>query len=285
MFSFCSRMKTASEIWEKMGTRSEDEVKQVLRLAGLKRTGRFPVKAAVEGDGAENRFMLRCLGTMGCTVTRTWEKGIPAFSVSAEADYLTARDESGTILMPEQLLTAVCLIEMEHGCGKVAVPDDASAAVDLVAAGFGRLALRPGRDGAPARQLYARLPWLWDGVMGAVRICSRLSLTGERLEELMDKTPRFTAQKREVPLNCDGKQVVDELARGFRRQTKGCGLRLQTGGGWVYLQPSPLRQAVEVMAESADMEAAGELCDLYVRRVELADRELNGEKGGNKDEK
>lgn len=282
MFSFQSRIKPVSE---RLKTGSEEELKQVLRLAKLKRTGMFPVKAAVEGDGPENRFMRCCLRKMGCIVTQNWEKGIPAFSISAGADYLTARDESGTILMPEQLLTAVCLIEMEHGCGKVAVPDDASAAVDLVAAGFGRTALRLGRDGVPARQLYGRLPWLWDGVMGAVRICSRLSLTGERLEELMDKTPRFTAQKREVVLRCDGKRVVDELARGCHRQARGGGLRLKTGEGWIYLRPSSLGQAVQVMAESADMEAAGELCDLYVRRVELADRELKREEVRNKSEK
>ena len=78
---------------------------------------------------------------------------MPAFSGLHGGLYLSAQDESGTLLDPGQLLTLVCLIEMEDGGGRVAVPDGASAAVDLVAAGFHGTALRLGRDGEQALSL------------------------------------------------------------------------------------------------------------------------------------
>ena len=87
---------------------------------------------------------------------------------------------------------------MEDGGGRVAVPDGASAAVDLVAAGFHGTALRLGRDGEQALSLYAALPWLRDAAFAAARICSRMGSSGEKLEALMSKTPRFSSWKRET---------------------------------------------------------------------------------------
>ena len=227
---------------------------------------------AVSGERPEARGLKQCLRLLGCRVEDRWRKGIPEFGAAHGGFYLTARDERGSILEPEQLLPLLCLLEMEHGGGAVAVPDGASAAAELVAAGFGGTCLRLGRDGIRARRLYASLPWLWDAAFAAVRLVSRMSATGERLEALMARTPRFSLRKREVSLLHDRARVMRALAGEPGREVVGDGLRLRAGNGWVFLTPHTRRQALRVVAESPDLELAAELCDLYVGRAMRADR-------------
>ena len=181
-----------------------------------------------------------------------------------------------------QLLTLVTLIEMENGSGKVAVPAGATAAVDLVAAGYGGRVLRLERDGPQAQTLYAQRPWLWAAPSAAARICARMGVSGQRLETLISKTPRFCAWKREVPLTAQRAQVMEALARSCGRPLRGEGLRLRTGGGWVWLAPLARRSALRVVAEGPDLELAAELCDFYAGQAAEADRALSDREGGKK---
>lgn len=154
------------------------------------------------------------------------------------------------------------------------MPDGASAAVDLVAAGFHGTALRLGRDGEQALSLYAALPWLRDAAFAAARICSRIGSSGEKLEALMSKTPRFSSWKREVPLHGNRGLLMQTLAEG-KAAAGGEGVRIHTGNGWVYLVPLSRRPALRILAESPDLEVAAELCDFYAGRAAQLDRELS----------
>ncbi len=174
-----------------------------------------------------------------------------------------------------QLLGVLALIEMENGTGKVAVPAGASAAVELVAAGYGGTVLRLDRDGEQAATLYAAQPWLRQAPAAAVRICSRMAISGQKLEALVAKTPRFSSWRREVPLVSDRGQVMQALARESARQPAGEGLRLRTGSGWVYLTPIARRSALRVIAEGPDLELAAELCDFYAGRAAEVDRSIS----------
>ena len=241
------------------------------------RLHRFPMRSitvAVPGSAPADRAIRQALSSLGCTVLDRWRKGVPAFSGLHGGLYLSAQDESGTLLDPGQLLTLVCLIEMEDGGGRVAVPDGASAAVDLVAAGFHGTALRLGRDGEQALSLYAALPWLRDAACAAARICSRMGSSGEKLEALMSKTPRFSSWKREVPLHGNRGLLMQTLAEG-KAAAGGEGVRIHTGNGWVYLVPLSRRPALRILAESPDLEVAAELCDFYAGRAAQLDRELS----------
>lgn len=247
------------------------------RQGGLRRGAMHTVTAAATGKSPADRSLRQSLSLLGCGVAEEWRKGIPAFWARRGGFYLAARDERGTELEPEQLLPLICMIELENGSGEVAVPDGASAAVDLVCAGLGGQALRLGRDGQRAREIYAAQPWLRDAAFAAARICARMSMTGESLEALMRKTPRFSARKREIPLSADRGKVMRELAREHSRDMEGEGLRIRTGNGWVYLVPLARRRALRVVAESADMELADELCDFYAGRCARADRAALGQ--------
>lgn len=259
---------------EKISCGPREYFRDGARRCALRRLGRRNLTVAVPGNTAPDRALRGMLEELGCTVTDRWRQGVPEFRASHGGFLLTARDERGAMLTGQQLLAMAALVELEHGGGRLAVPDDASAAVELVAAGFGKTVRRLGRDGEQARQLYRALPWLRDAAFAAARLCARLAATGERLEQLAAKTPRFSGWRREVTLAGDRAAVMARLAAGLGPECRvGEGLRLRDRGGWVYLVPLARRAAVRVMAESDDMELAAELCDFYAGRVAEADRE------------
>ena len=231
-------------------------------------------RVAVEGNDPAARALRSVLEELGCVVIEQWRRGIPAFRADYGGLRLSARDESGALLSPRQLLAMVVLVELEHGAGCAAVPEDAGAAAELIARGCGKSVLRLGRDGERAVELYRTQPWLRDAAFAAARLCSRMARSGERLEQLAAKTPRLCAWRREVSVTRGRGELMRLLAqRAGADGEVGTGLRVRTGGGWVYLTPLTRRRAVKVVAESADMEIAAELCDLYADKI----RRLDGE--------
>lgn len=259
-------------------TTSADYARDAARRGALFRTLRRAPEVAVTGNSPADRAIRTALEELGCKVSSRWRKGIPAFSGSRGGFRLTAQDESGAILPARQLLTMVALVELENGEGRLAVPAQTSAALELVAAGFGKRVLRLGKDGERARQTYGELPWLRDATFAAVRLCARMGASGERLEQLNAKIPRFCVWRREVPLAADWNEIIRRLADEVREPALiGTGVRLQTGGGWVYLMPVEYRAALKIVAEGADMDLAAELCDFYAEKAAKLDRKLERE--------
>ncbi len=259
---------------EKISCGPQEYFRDGARRCMLRRLSRRSVTVAIPGGSAPDRALRGMLEELGCSVTDRWRQGIPEFRASHGGFLLTARDERGVTLTAPHLLAMAALVELEHGGGRLAVPDDASAAVELVAAGFGKTVQRLGRDGEQARQLYRSLPWLRDAAFAAARLCARMAVTGERLEQLAGKTPRFSGWRREVTLTGQRATVMARLTSELGPNCRvGEGLRLRDRGGWVYLVPLARRRAVRVVAESDDMELAAELCDLYANRVAELDRE------------
>ncbi len=264
---------------ERLSAGPGDYAQDAARRSNLRRVSLRSVRVAVTGHTPADRAIRLVLEKLGCQVSDQWKRGIPAFTGSHGGFRLSARDESGALLSPQQLLAMVALVELENGGGRLAVPDDASAALELIAAGFDKTVLRLGRDGEQARQLYRTLPWLRDAAFAAARLCARMAATGERLEQLCAKTPRFSSWKREVPLVRDRGEIMRELTiQAGRDAVTGEGLRLRSRGGWVYLVPLSRRAAVKVVAEGPDLEMAAELCDFYAAQVSKLDGDRTGRK-------
>ena len=251
-----------------------DYARDAARRSALSRGQHRLPRVAVEGNDPAARALRSVLEELGCVVVEQWRRGIPAFRADYGGLRLSARDESGVLLSPRQLLAMAVLVELEHGSGCAAVPEDAGVAAELIARGCGKPVLRLGRDGERAVELYRTQPWFRDAAFAAARLCSRMARTGERLEQLAAKTPRLCAWRREVSVSRGRGELMRLLAqRAGTECESGSGLRLRTGGGWVYLTPLARRRAVRVVAESADMEIAAELCDLYADKI----RRLDGE--------
>lgn len=249
--------------------------RQTVEQAGLHRPALRRVTVAVGTDTPEDRCLRTALSVLGCKLEEVWRPGIVAFHAQRGGFVLTAQDERGAVVDGSQLLVLLALIEMENGSGKVAVPAGASAAVELVAAGYGGTVLRLDRDGEQASTLYAAQPWLHQAPAAAVRICARMAISGQKLEHLTSKTPRFSSWRREVPLTSDRGRVMQALAQENARNPVGEGLRMRTGNGWVYLTPLARRSALRIMAEGPDLELAAELCDFYAGRAAEIDRAIS----------
>ena len=261
----------------------EQWAKRTVETAGLHRPALRRITAAVGDSTPEDRALRLALTALGCKLEREWRPGIPAFRAQRGGFLLTAQDERGAMVDPGQMLALLTLIEMENGSGKVAVPPGASAAVELVAAGYGGTVLRLDRDGKQAQELCAAQPWLRQAPAAAVRICARMAAAGQKLEALVAKTPRFSAWRREVPLSSDRGQVMQALAREHARKPAGEGLRMRTGSGWIYLTPIARRSALRIIAEGPDLELAAELCDFYAGRAAEIDREISEQCAQEKD--
>lgn len=259
---------------ERLEVTPEQVGEAVARQASLGHAPLRRVCAAVGKDTAEDRAVREALLALGCHLEEQWRPGIPAFFASHGGFRLMARDERGALLDSGQLLTLAVLIEMENGLGRAAVPQQATAAVELVAAGYSGTILRLGRDGGEARRLYAEQPWLWSAPSAAARICARMGTAAQSLETLVSKTPRFSAWKREVPLSANRGAVMEALARERGCTPQGDGLRLRSGEGWVYLAPLARRSALRVVAEGPDLELAAELCDFYAHQAARLDRQM-----------
>lgn len=238
-----------------------------------------PFTVSVPQDTQADRALADTLRGLGCPVIREERSGVPSFFVGRGGFSLHAVDERGALISPERLLTLVCMIEMENGDGKVAVPAAAPAAVEVTAAGLCGKVLRLDRDGAQARTLYVKLPWLRDACFAAARICARLGFSGESLRSLDGKAPRFATACREVSVSGDRAALLACLAdeapadRGCERS-----VRLRAGSGWISVTPVNRRCALRVAAECCDMELAEELCDVYTQKIARLDKALRKEK-------
>ncbi len=233
-----------------------------------------PIEVWVErGEGA-NAMLASALVALGCKVYRGMGRGIPAFSADWGGFRLTAWDEEGNRLSPDQLLVLLTRIEMENGTGRAVAPAWAPTAAETVALSFGGSLLRLGRDGEAARQLWREQPWMWDAVFAACRICARMGLTGQTLSHLGRSIPRFATVRGEVSLRSGRGRVMGRILEGSEEaSTPGEGARLQIGDGWVYLAPMSSRSALRIIAEASDMETAQELCGIFRDRAKRIDGE------------
>ncbi len=246
------------------------EAARLTRLSGLPLR---PLNVRVEkGEGA-NDVLAAALTALGCQVRRGISRGEPAFSADWGGFRLTAWDEEGRMISPDRVLVLLTRIEMEHGRKQAVLPAWAPTAAQQVADSFHGRLLRMGRDGEEARKLWREEPWMWDGILAACRIAARLGLTGETLSRLDRSIPNFATVRGEVPLRAGRGRIMGRALETFSAVPQGEGARLQAGEGWIYLVPSGSRNALRLIAEAVDMEAAAELCGEYEAKLKKLDRE------------
>lgn len=239
------------------------EASRRCRLSGMPLRS---LEVAVPRAGEVNDILAAALTGLGCRVSRGQERGKPILSADWGGRRLTAWDESGRVISPERILVLLTLIEFRHGAGAVALPAWAPAAADTVAEAFGGVLLRLDADGERAMKLWEETPWFRDAIFAACRICARLGETGETLAALSDTAPHFAVVRGEVALRHSRGRVMERLGNG-------AGSRRPAGEGWVSVTPVSRREAVRIVAESASMEAAAELCALFEKKVRQADGE------------
>lgn len=242
------------------------------RRSRLSRAPLLPVAVRVD-RGRENDLLAQALTELGCRVSREAGLGRATFAVDRGGFRLLCWDEEGREIPGDRLWVLLTRIEMENGSKRAALPAWAPAAAEKVAGELGGRLLRLSRDGAEARKLWEELPWMWDALFAACRICARMGLTGESLAALDRSCPTFATVRAEVPVRSGRGRVMGELEGNRKDHRQGDGLRVRVGDGWVYVVPAGSRRALRVIAEAVNTEAAAELCDLYREQIKKWDEE------------
>ena len=237
--------------------------------------GHGSAKISVTGTGGPIRALKSVLETMGADIVHE-RLGTAAFSLRAGGLILQAEDEEGRTLDDGSLLTILALIEFETGIRRIAVPYTAPLALDILAKEYDARVLRLGRDPG-AEDLYSSQPQLRDGVFAAARLLGYMRLRGETLSSLSHRIPSFKTAHREVPVSSARASVMRELSASCAEFSTELisGIRADLGSGWVHIAPSATRPVIKITGESADMEAAEELCLTVQQWAQEIDRNLD----------
>ncbi|MGM9605925.1 MAG: sugar phosphate nucleotidyltransferase [Oscillospiraceae bacterium] len=241
-----------------------------------RRVGAASVTVAVPGESLWDQTLVNLLERMGCRALRHEAAGAPSFSAAHGGFRLEGRQEDGTSVDSGRLLALIALLELEKG-NTVAVPASAPAVIDELGAQTGGKVLRLGRDKG-AEEVYARSPWLRDALFAAGYLAAALGRKGQTLAELLERLPPFTISSAEIPLQGGRGALMEAFTGRFRcSEPAGTGVRLRSGGGWVYVHPLIRRRAVFLQTEGADAEIARELCGFYEKEIRQLDTGGNAE--------
>lgn len=229
------------------------------------------VTAAVPGESLWDQTLAALLERMGCRALRRAAAGVPSFSAAHGGFRLEGRQEDGAHVDSGRLLALVALLELEKG-NPVAVPANAPAVIDELRVQTGAPVLRLGRDKG-AEAVYERSPWLRDALFAAGYLTAAMGRQGKTLAELLERLPPFTISFSEIPLQGGRGALMEAFTGRFRRaEPAGTGVRLRSGGGWVYVHPLIRRRSVFLQTEGADAEIAQELCGFYEDEIKRLDR-------------
>ena len=259
---------------------------RVMKLSGLMDV--YCRSATSHGDARGRSYAVRAsaaspalcntLWLMGARIAPRGE-GRAVFEPSADGLSLRITDETGHLLDDGQTMACAAYAALESG-GELAVPFEAPAVFDTMAEGFGKRVYRVGRDGIPARQLWAAQTFLRDGVHRAAYLAAYTAARGMPIAELAEKVPHFHTEAREIPLASDRARFMRVLSDSFDRSRPeyGHGMRVHIDGGWITIAPSARSCAIRICAESSAAELAHELCEGVCERVRQLDSDIKRRK-------
>jgi len=183
------------------------------------------------------------------------------FTLSEDGLRVTLTDENGVVHEWDKLLAALVLAECEYGCKTVALPYDAPAICEQIAAGKGSV-LRLMRDEPRARAYFSENPHTLDGTALAVRLSELVNPYGS-YAELMSKLPDYKINSREMKLdNIATGRIMRKLAASYPKSQSiefVSGVRLDLGNG-SSARVIPNSGILRVLAEANSMEAASDIC-------------------------
>jgi hypothetical protein len=224
-----------------------------------------PISMTAGGDGAEADFLRKALSAAGCV----FKDGAV---LRSDGLALSATLEDGKKASHAHLLGALIHIEAAAGTKEIALPPDAPAFLDDLAARQGVSALRLERDGAGARKLLAAQPYTRDPIFLAARLahgCRKLKIN---LSELCGKFPSFSIARMEYPLETDRGAIMRELARKFPKAELAEGFSARTKGGWIRAAPLSNRSALRVVVEGMNEELAEEMLVDFKQTIKELDK-------------
>ncbi len=182
------------------------------------------------------------------------------FHVGGSGHTLSGFDENGNFLSARQVELLVCDCVLRDG--DLAVPGDAPAVLDTMAATYGRQVLRYSRtsDGSDrgARRMAASQRYTVDAFASLVYLLRCLSQRELRLADLRMDVPSLETREFYVQVEGNVQEAVDKLKRRYNGHRETDGLRIGRGSTDCFCQPGKRGHSLRVCVRSSDMEAARE---------------------------
>ena len=193
----------------------------------------------------------------------------PQFCISDDGTRVDA--VTATQSVPFDKLLAVCAMHTLESGLDIALPYDAPAAMDTLAAQYGRRVYRyvsaPVDDSdEAARRLAARQIFLRDGLYMTVRVLSILKERELSLDALCTLAPDFYVERKTYTISFSPARLHalfgagDDVSAPVRE-----GITLRHGDGRLLITPDRSGSALHVLAEAGSMEAASEMCAGFER--------------------
>jgi mannose-1-phosphate guanylyltransferase/phosphomannomutase len=228
---------------------------------------------SVTGRSQAARLVRAALESAGFILTEP-SLSTAMLSITPDGFSLNLSDEEGQIWEHDKLLTALALVQFEHGDGKAVLPYTAPAAAELLASQLGGKVLRLDRDRAEAEEMLKTHPFSINGVFLSVRLVSALQWYENSFAALMSQIPSFFTAKRELRISCDRGRLLRELTRMSSEFSAEfiSGLKIMTDRGQAHIMPGG-EGTISISAESATKETAQEICLDYEKKI----REITNE--------
>ena len=196
------------------------------------------------------------------------EPGEIAIELCPGGEQVILSDEHSALTEVERQL-ACAWIALERGESRLILPLHATRAVEALAVRRGAHAVYlPGEHALWMAEAADKAPMQFaihfDGLRFALAFLSALTERGMSLEQWRQTMPTAYRSAREVHVPAaESGRLLHALAEAAPGAEMGGGVRLPRDDGWAWLAPDDAGAGLHIMAESANMEAAQELCDFF----------------------
>ena len=225
-------------------------------------------------DLAERAFIRAGLRVRGAWSAdeRTPEPDEIAVELCSDGEQAILSDVHGALTEVERQL-ACAWVALERGASRLILPLHATRAIDALAARRSVHAVYlPGEHALWMAETVEKEPaqfdLQFDGLRFALAFLSALTARGMSLEQWRLQMPTAYRSSREVQVPAaESGRLLHALAETSTGAEMGGGVRLPRSDGWAWLAPDDAGAGLRIVAESANMEAAQELCAFFDREL------------------
>lgn len=202
-------------------------------------------------------------------------------SIEDSCEKMLLVDENGRLVTEDMFIALISLVLFKTlKGGTVMVPVSASDAVDKLAGEYkGRIVRTKtsprdimgkliGKDAK--EELLEQFTMNFDAVAGLVKLLDFMASSNLSLSGLIDMIPEIHMHRREVECSWNAKgRVIRKLIQenGSDRVETLEGVKIYNDNGWVLVLPDAEKPVCSVIGESASMEFAEELTNIYAKKV------------------
>lgn len=203
------------------------------------------------------RVVDKCFYLLGCV-----KKEMPEFTVEYSGKTATAKDEQGSEISHDKLLTLCAVRAMMNG-EDVAVPFDAPMCLDTLAEKYDCIVYRIGESSMTEYSQSVSVcvrhcMWAFDALALCFNVIGIIRNEKKYLFELVKELPEYAIKSKVIYPDVSPSMLASILKISTGTDTQG--LRKSLKNGYVSLSGAGAGRLIKILAEADTMEAAEEIC-------------------------